>query len=134
MITIQVIVNEPIEKIWEFWTKPEHVMNWNNASDDWHCPKAENDLKNNGKFSYTMASKDGAMSFDFEGIYSNIIELKFIESTISDGRKVRISFEETKNGVEITESFDPENIHPEEFQKQGWQAILDNFKKYIESN
>lgn len=134
MITIQAIVNEPIEKIWEFWTKPEHVMNWNNASDDWHCPKAENDLKNNEKFSYTMASKNEAMSFDFEGIYSNIIELKLIEYTIIDGRKVRISFEETKNGVEITESFDPENLHPEEFQKQGWQAILDNFKKYIESN
>lgn len=134
MITIQVIVNEPIEKIWEFWTKPEHVMNWNNASDDWHCPKADNDLKNNGKFSYTMASKNEAMSFDFEGIYSNIIEFKLIEYTIIDGRKVRISFEETINGVEITESFDPENIHPEEFQKQGWQAILDNFKKYIESN
>ncbi|HLP63041.1 SRPBCC family protein [Flavobacterium sp.] len=134
MITVQTTVHASLEKAWEFWTQPEHVKQWNNASDDWHCPKATNDLRVGGKFNYTMASKDGTMSFDFEGEYSKVEAFSLIEYHIIDGRKVVIQFEKTENGVQITESFDPENVHSEELQRDGWQAILDNFKKHCESN
>ena len=133
MIIIKTSVNAPLKKAWEYWTQPQHIINWNFASDDWHCPKAENNLNIGKEFSYTMATKNGEMSFDFQGIYTNINEFTLIEYEISDGRKVIISFKEIENNVEITESFEPENIHPEELQQQGWQAILDNFKKYVES-
>lgn len=132
MITVKTTVSTSIEKAWDFWTKPEHITNWNNASDDWHCPTATNDLKTGGKFSFTMAAKDNSMSFDFEGIYTNIIEFKLIEYVIMDGRKVSISFTDTPNGIEIIESFEPETMNPEELQRQGWQSIIDNFKKYAE--
>ena len=134
MITVQTTINASVEKAWEFWTQPEHVIQWNNASDDWHCPKATNDLKVGGKFNYTMAAKDGSMSFDFEGDYSKVDEFSLIEYHIIDGRKVIVQFKKTNEGVQITESFDPENMNPEELQQQGWQAILDNFKKHCESN
>ena len=134
MITVQTTVNTSLEKAWQFWTQPEHVMQWNNASDDWHCPKATNDLKVGGKFNYTMAAKDGSMSFDFEGKYTKVEEFSLIEYHIIDGRKVIVQFEKSNIGIQITESFDPENVHPEEFQQQGWQAILNNFKKYTENN
>jgi uncharacterized protein YndB with AHSA1/START domain len=134
MITVQTIVPTSIEKAWELWTQPQHITQWNNASDDWHCPKATNDLKVSGAFSFTMASKDGQMSFDFEGTYTNIKPLSVIEYSIIDGRKVKILFEEKEDGIQITESFEPENVHSEELQRDGWQAILNNFKKYSESN
>ncbi len=134
MITVQTTVNASLEKAWQFWTQPEHVMQWNNASDDWHCPKASNDLKVGGKFNYTMAAKDGSMSFDFEGEYTKVEDSSLIEYHIIDGRKVIVQFQKTAEGTQITESFDPENIHPEEFQQQGWQAILNNFKMYTENN
>lgn len=134
MITVQNTVNASLEKAWQFWTQPEHVMQWNNASDDWHCPKASNDLKVGGKFNYTMAAKDGSMSFDFEGEYTKVEDSSLIEYDIIDGRKVIIQFEKTEQGIQITESFEPENMHPEEFQQQGWQSILNNFKKYTENN
>lgn len=132
MITVKTTVITSIEKAWDFWTNPKHITNWKNASEDWHCPKAMNDLKTGGKFSFTMAAKDNSMSFDFEGIYTNVIEFKLIEYTIVDGRKVKISFEETQNGIEIIESFEAETMNPEEMQRQGWQSIIDNFKKYAE--
>lgn len=132
MITVKTTVSTSIEKAWDFWTNPKHITKWNNASDDWHCPKALNDLKTGGKFSFTMAAKDNSMSFDFEGTYTNVIEFKLIEYTIVDGRKVKISFEETQNGIEIIESFEPETMNPEDLQRQGWQSIIDNFKKYAE--
>ncbi|MFV8371056.1 SRPBCC family protein [Flavobacterium sp. LB2P74] len=132
MITVQDTINASIEKVWELWTAPEHVMKWNNASDDWHTPFAENDLKVGGKFKYTMASKDGTMGFDFEGIYTNVVNPSLIEYEVVDGRKVKIIFESQKNGVVLIEKFDPETENSEEMQKNGWQAILDNFKKYVE--
>lgn len=134
MITVKTTVNASLEKVWAFWTQPEHVMQWNNASDDWHCPKASNDLKVGGAFNYTMAAKDNSMSFDFEGKYSKVEEYSLIEYHIIDGRKVIIQFEKLDAGIQITESFDPENVHPKEFQQQGWQAILNNFKNYTENN
>ena len=133
MITVQCKVNAPIATVWECWTTPEHIMKWNNASDDWHTPYAENNLHVDGKFKSTMASKDGTISFDFEGEYTLVEQNKAIEYVMADGRKVEISFTTTPDGVEIIENFDPESVNPEEMQKGGWQAILNNFKKYVES-
>lgn len=134
MITVQTTINASIEKVWEFWTLPEHITKWSFASPDWHTPYAENDLREGGKFRSTMAAKDGSMSFDFEGEYTLVKQNEAIEYIMADGRKVEISFNEAPNGVEIIESFDPETQNPEEMQREGWQAILDNFKSYVESN
>ncbi len=133
-ITVEVVVNADLQKVWNFWTKPEHIVNWNFASDDWHCPKATNDLRVGGKFSATMASKDGAMGFDFEGVYDEVIELKKIAYTMVDGRQVQVTFEKHGNATTVTEVFDPENQNPLEMQENGWQAILNNFKVYVEKN
>lgn len=132
MITVKSTINASIDKVWEFWTLPEHITKWSFASPDWHTPYAENDLREGGKFKSTMAAKDGSMSFDFEGEYTLVEKNKAIEYVMADGRKVEISFESTSNGVEVTESFDPETQNPEEMQRGGWQAILDNFKTYAE--
>jgi len=133
MITVQCIVDAPLETVWDFWTNPQHITEWNNASEDWHTPFAENDLRKGGKFKFTMASKDGIMSFDFEGEYTEVAHHSLIEYQIADGRKVSVYFVGLENGVEIIESFEPENQNPEEMQRAGWQAILDNFKRYVES-
>jgi uncharacterized protein YndB with AHSA1/START domain len=134
MITVKTTINASLEKVWDFWTKPEHVINWNFASDDWHCPKAENNLKIGEKFCYTMAAKNGEMSFDFEGEYTEIETHKLIKYKLEDDRRIIIQFEQNQDLVTIIESFDPENENSLELQQNGWQAILDNFKKYIESN
>jgi predicted 3-demethylubiquinone-9 3-methyltransferase (glyoxalase superfamily)/uncharacterized protein YndB with AHSA1/START domain len=132
-VMVDVTINAPIEKVWECWTKLEHVIKWNFASDDWHCPSAENELKEGGKFSYTMSSKDGKMSFDFEGEYNLVIEQKKIIYTIADGRKVKIDLFDFVNKTKILEIFEAEGEHTLEQQQEGWQKILDNFKKYVES-
>lgn len=133
MITVQTRVDASIEKVWKLWTSPKHVTKWNNASPDWHTPYAENNLKVGGNFKYTMAAKDGSMSFDFEGVYTDVVGHSFIAYTMADGRKVTITFESLENGVLVTEKFDPETENSEALQQQGWQAILDNFKKYTEN-
>lgn len=133
-ITIDTTVLAPIEKVWAYWTEPEHIMQWACASDDWEAPRAENDLQQGGKFITTMAAKDGSESFDFEGEYTLVTEHKLIEYTMSDGRHVTVLFETTPEGVKITQTFDPENENPEEIQRDGWQSILNNFKKQVESN
>ncbi|GGE97514.1 SRPBCC family protein [Flavobacterium limi] len=134
MITINTTVKASIDKVWEFWNKPEHITKWSFASPDWHTPYAENDLRTGGKFKSTMAAKDGSMSFDFEGEFTLVKPNEALEYVMADGRKVEITFKEISGGVEITESFDPETQNPEEMQRAGWQAILDNFKNYTESN
>jgi uncharacterized protein YndB with AHSA1/START domain len=133
MITVQSKISAPIETVWECWTNPEHITKWNNASDDWHTPYAENDLRTGGRFKSTMASKDGTMSFDFEGEYTLVEQNETIKYVMADGRKVEISFKETPVGVDVIESFDPETENSEEMQRGGWQAILNNFKKHVES-
>ena len=110
----------------------EHITKWAFASPDWHSPYAENDLTEGGKFTTTMAAKDGSVSFDFWGEYTLIKQNEAIQYTMGDGRKAEITFKQTSNGVEIIESFDPESENPEEMQRGGWQAILDNFKSYVE--
>ncbi|OOQ61558.1 SRPBCC family protein [Mucilaginibacter pedocola] len=136
-ITIEAVINAPVEIVWDLWVQPEHIVKWNAASDDWHTTKATNDPKTGGKFSSTMAAKDGSMSFDFEGVYSLVKEYKHIAYAMPDGRKVEVTFtsgEEDDETTKVVETFDPEGTHPPEFQKQGWQAILNNFKKYVEEN
>ncbi len=132
-ITAETRVNAPIEKVWQSFTAPEHVVNWSFASDDWHAPEAENDLRIGGKFRTKMAAKDGSMSFDFEGKYTNVEIHKTIEYVMADGHEVSISFEDLGESVKVTETFDPENVHTLELQRDGWQAILNNFKKYTET-
>lgn len=131
-ITVEATVQAPVEKVWHLWTEAEHIKNWNNASDDWHTPHAVNDLRAGGKFVFTMAAKDGSFSFDFEGVYDVVSEHQRIGYTIADGRKVEVLFLENERGTHIVETFDAENIHSREMQRAGWQAILDNFKKYAE--
>lgn len=133
-ITVKAIVNAPLEKVWIFWTTPEHIIHWNNASDDWHTPKAVNDLHPNGKFNYRMEAKDGSFGFDFEGTYTAVKNNELIEYSLDDARKVQIRFESADNTTIVTETFDPENENSLELQQTGWQAILDNFKKYTETN
>ena len=133
-ITIKATVTAPIAKVWEFWNNPEHIKEWAFASPDWHVPNAENDLRKDGKFSTTMAAKDGSISFDFSGTYTAVEEHKLIEYVLGDGRKVKILFESNGDKTEVTETFDPESTNPLEMQKSGWQAILDNFKRHTEQN
>jgi len=133
MITIDVMVESPIENVWENWINPEIVKKWNHASDNWYCPKAENDFKLGGKFSYIMAAKDNSASFDFWGNYTKIENLKIIESTLGDGRTMSVEFEKVddKNTI-VTESFETEATNSMDKQREGWMAILENFKKECE--
>ena len=131
-ITIQAIINAPVEKVWQLYTAPEHITQWNHASDDWHCPRAENDLKPGGKFNYRMEAKDGSFGFDFYGTYQKIKTSELIDYTLGDGRKVMVTFTEKKNETYIEIKFEAESTHAIEIQRNGWQAILGNFKKYAE--
>ena len=133
-ITVEATVNAPVEKVWEFWTKPEHIVKWNNASDDWHTPRAENDLRVGGSFLTRMEAKDGSFGFDFGGVYDDVQENRYIEYTIGDGRKVKVDFTSEGNATKVVETFETENTHSIEMQRGGWQAILDSFKKYTEAN
>ncbi|WP_207421496.1 SRPBCC family protein [Desertivirga brevis] len=132
-ITVQAQVNAPIEKVWETWNSPQDITQWCYASEDWHAPYAENDLREGGKFRTTMAAKDGSFSFDFGGEYTSVQENKLIEYVMEDGRKVRIEFTDQAGTTQVVETFDPETTNTVEMQKAGWQAILDSFKKYTEA-
>lgn len=133
-ITVEATVNAPVEKVWKFWSGPEHITRWNAASEDWHTPHAENDLRVGGKFSARMEAKDGSFGFDFGGTYDAVKTNEHIAYTLGDGRKVTIDFLSQGNATKVVETFEMENTNPEEMQRVGWQAILDNFKKYTESN
>ena len=109
-------------------------MNWCSASDDWHAPAATNDLRSGGKFSTTMAAKDGSFSFDFAGVYDEVTDKQYISYTMGDGRTVKITFSGEGNATKVVETFDPEEVNTRELQQGGWQAILNNFKKYTEGN
>ena len=132
-ITVENIIHAPVTKVWEYWTKPEHIVKWNNASDDWHTPWAKNDLRSGGRFVSRVEAKDGSFGFDFCGVYDAVTENEYIENTLDDGRKVQITFTAQGSNTSVVESFEPENINSLELQKGGWQAILDNFKKYTEA-
>ena len=134
IITVENTINAPVEKVWEFWTKPEHITKWNNASDDWHSPRAENDVRAGGNFLVRMEAKDGSFGFDFGGTYDVVKKNEYIEYTMGDGRKVTVAFSGKGNSTKVVESFEAESTNPVEMQKGGWQAILDNFKKYTETD
>ena len=135
MITVSTTIkNKTIAEVWDYFTNEKHVINWNFASDDWHCPKAINNLEVGKSFTYTMAAKNGEMSFDFTGIYTEIELLSKINYVLEDDRKIFVTFTETENGIELVEKFDPETENSKELQQTGWQMILNNFKKYIEAN
>jgi len=132
-ITVETIVKAPVDKVWKSWNEPEHIMNWCHASDDWHAPASTNDIRTGGTFSTTMAAKDGSYSFDFGGVYDNVKEHELIQYTMGDGRKVEVIFTSEGNDTKVVETFEAESTNPLEMQRSGWQAILDNFKKYTES-
>jgi uncharacterized protein YndB with AHSA1/START domain len=134
VITVETHIEAPIAKVWKYWNEPKHITQWYHASDDWHAPAAENDLRIEGKFKTRMAAKDGSMAFDFEGVYTNVVASKLIEFDILDGRKVKIEFTSSDNETKVTEGFEAESTHPVEMQRGGWQSILNNFKKYTEAN
>lgn len=133
-VTVQAVIQAPVEKVWSCWTEPQHITKWNQASEDWHAPRAENDLRPGGKFTTRMEAKDGSMGFDFGGVYDEVRTHEWISYTMGDGRRVEISFSGQGGETKIVETFDPESTHPVEFQQAGWQAILDNFKKYTEES
>jgi len=133
-ITIEATVSAPIDKVWKYWNEPAHIMKWCQASPEWHVPAADNDLKAGGKFTTTMAAKDGSMSFDFWGIYDTVNTNELIEYTMGDGRKMKIVFTKSGDVTKVVESFEPEGENPREMQQAGWQAILNSFKSYTENN
>jgi len=133
-ITVQTAVNAPLDKVWKRWTSPEDIVNWNAASETWHTPRAVNDLQKGGRFTCRMEAKDGSFGFDFGGVYTNIITNRLIEYTLGDDRKVSITFDVHGKEIKITETFEAEDTNPIEMQRGGWQAILDNFKRYVEEN
>lgn len=133
-ITIETHVRAPLAKVWSDFTSPEAVKVWNAASDDWHTTEARNDVRTGGTFFSRMEAKDGSDGFDFTGTYDEVIEHERIAYTMEDGRKVTVTFTPDETGVRVVETFDPESENPREMQQAGWQAILDNFKKYVEAN
>lgn len=131
-ITVSASINAPVEKVWDCFTNPSHIVNWNFASDDWHCPRAENDVRIGGKYNARMEAKDGSFGFDFITIYTEVEVYKKLSYTMEDGREASTVFEGIENKTNVTTIFDAENENPVEAQQQGWQMILNNFKKYTE--
>lgn len=136
-ITVSNEVNAPIERVWDCYTKSHHITQWNFASPEWCCPSASNDLQQGGKYVARMEAKDGSMGFDFEAIYTEVTPHKKLCYTMGNdpaqGRKATVTFSKNTNGATVTIDFDPEDTNPLDLQRNGWQAILDNFKKYTES-
>lgn len=131
-ITVETTIAATAQKVWACFTQPEHIMKWNFAIDTWHCPQANNTLIPGGAFSYTMAAKDGSFSFDLTGTFDEVKPNSELNYTLSDGRKVQVHFAETNGQTLVTQTFEPESMNSHELQQQGWQAILNNFKGYVE--
>jgi uncharacterized protein YndB with AHSA1/START domain len=133
-ITVETIISADPEKAWFHFVTPTSIEKWNHASDDWHCPKAENDLTEGGTFSYAMASTDGSISFDFNGTFLRIIPNEYLKYKIADGRIVEIQFIQVGDNTKVVETFEAENMHSEEMQRAGWQSILNNYKKFVDES
>ena len=133
-ISIEATADAPVAKVWKMWNSPEDIMQWNSAHPSWHCPSSENDPREGGRFKNRMEAKDGSFGFDFEGTYDKVELHKEISYTMGDGRSATTLFSEQNGKTRIHTTFDAETTNDAEFQKQGWQAILDNFVKYVESN
>lgn len=133
-ISIEATISAPLGKIWEYWTLPKHIINWNNASDDWHTTKSENDVRTGGRFLSRMEAKDGSFGFDFEGTYTEVEKHKLISYVMDYDRKATTSFKAlSDHKTKIVTTFEAEDTNPIQMQKDGWQAILNNFKKYTEA-
>ena len=130
-ITVKTTVATSPEKAWHYYTEAEHVINWNFASKDWHCPAAVNDLRVGGDFKITMAAKDGSMEFDMVGTYDEVEPYNHIAYTLSNGRKVSVTFADEQEQTAVDVTFDPEGDNPRDQQRDGWQAILDNYGSYV---
>lgn len=133
MIQIKAVVAKPVELVWEAFFGPEHIVKWNQASEDWHTVRAEGDLRPGGTFSSRMEAKDGSMGFDFGGTYDLVEQFSRVEYTLGDGRVVKIHFTDLGDSTDIEEWFEAEGQNPAEMQQQGWQSILNSFKNYTES-
>lgn len=133
MIEIETLVRAPLPLVWSCWTSPEHITRWNTASEDWHTTKASVDLRPEGRFTARMEARDGSMGFDFAGRYLSVDPERSITSEMDDGRRIRVEFLPVPEGVLIRESFEAETTNPEEMQRAGWQAILDNFARHVEA-
>jgi uncharacterized protein YndB with AHSA1/START domain len=134
LLTVRATIEASLNKVWNCWTEAAQVQHWNFASSDWHCPATSNDLIVGGEFHYTMAAKDNSEQFDFWGTYQAIEINKSLEIVLGDGRIMKVLFDETQEGIVVTEQFEPENQNPIDLQQAGWQMILDNFKNYVEQN
>ena len=133
-ITVTATINADTNKVWEYYTNPIHITKWNFADPSWHCPFASNDLQVGGKYSARMEAKDGSFGFEFEAVYDEVIDGEKLTYTMTDGRQADVTFKRLRNTTEVIVTFDAETENPAEMQKSGWQAILDNFKKYTEAN
>ncbi len=133
-IQVEASIHAPVEKVWKYWVEPAHITKWAFASDDWHAPAAENDVRPKGKFKTTMAAKDGSASFDFEGEYTRVELNKLLEYTIADGRLVSVTFSSSGSTTNVIETFEAEEVNSVDLQKAGWQSILNNFKQHVEKD
>ena len=133
-ISVEAVIYAGVEKVWNFYTKPEHIIKWNTASDEWHTTKAENDLQKGGRFLSRMEAKDGSFGFDFGGVYDEIKLYELVAYTLDDGRKATITFKGEGESTIVVVAFEAETQNPIEMQKSGWQAIINSFKKYTETN
>ena len=132
-ITVAAVAKVPLQQAWDAWNNPADIKQWNSAQDDWHTTRSIVDLREGGRFLARMEARDCSAGFDFEGIYTRVVPHQTIEYRMSDGREVQVEFAERPDGVHVTETFDPENENSPELQRQGWQAILDNFRRYLEA-
>lgn len=133
-ITVEALINAPVEKVWNLWTGTDHIIKWNCPSPEWHTPKADHELKPGGKFNYRMEARDGSMGFDFLGVFDKVEKNKLLTTTLGDGRKVEINFTSQGENTLVVQNFEAETENTLELQKTGWQGILDSFKKYVEIN
>jgi uncharacterized protein YndB with AHSA1/START domain len=132
-ILTEALIRRSCSEVWKLWTGPKHIVKWNSATEDWHCPRAENNLSAGGKFSYRMESRDGAVGYDFRGVYDEFIQGHKIAYTLDDGRKAEVTFTPAGNGTGLRQVFEPEQSVSADMQRAGWQSILDTFKAYAES-
>jgi len=132
-ITVETLVNAGLSQVWNAWNTPEDIQQWNSAHESWHTPRSTVDLREGGKFVSRMEARDGSAGFDFEGTYTRIVPNEIIEYRMSDGREVTVEFSERDGGVLVKETFDAESENPPELQREGWQAILDNFGRHVEA-
>ena len=133
-VIIQANVSANIKKAWEYYTQPAHITKWNFATDDWMCPDASNDMRIGGKYIARMEAKDGSFGFDFEAVYNEISDGEKFTYIMPDNREVNVIFNQNGDATEVTVKFDAETENPIELQREGWQSILNNFKKYTETN